>query len=197
MKFAETVFDELLDAFDYLVEDYLHDSLTPTSHDEASYLVGAAAFLIDNIHSKENAGKEVTQLVKNNVTGSLDLKKLSDLAVEMKLELSNDDFAKGKSIFRDYLTYLANDDDRALDAFDDEAGRIALLFIDKAVSIVTDDLHEVDKMHVAELALLCLGGRISLLYRELFARKFLMLRSAPFFLFIEEQSEKIRTELLY
>ncbi|MCR5490613.1 MAG: hypothetical protein K6F32_00595 [Bacilli bacterium] len=197
MKFAETAFEELLDAFDYCVGDYLHDDVTPASRDEAVYLFGAAAFLIDNLIAKENAGAEITKLVKNNVTGSLDLKKLSQDAVNMKLELDDDDFAEGKSVFRDYLTYLAKDDDRALDAFNDLAGKLALIIIDKATTIMTDDLHEVEPMHVAELALITLGGRMSLLYRELYSRRFLMLSSIAFFLFVEEQSENIRTELLF
>lgn len=197
MKFAETAFDELLDAFDYCVKDYLHDSLTQTSHDQAVYLIGATAFLLDNVFAKEGAGRELTLLVKNNVMGSLDLNQLSQLAVEMKLDLQSDDYAQGKSIFREYLTYLAGDDDRALDAFNDEAGKIALLFIDRATTIICEDLSEVEQMHIAELALIALGGRMSLLYREKFATRFRTLRSIAFFLFVEEQSEKIRTELLY
>ena len=195
MKFAEKTFEDLQDAFLYCVNDYLHDSLLPASEEDAYYVLAASAFLLDNLFAKENAGPEVTQIAKNNITGSLNPKKLNTLATKMRLNLTGEDFARGKSQFRDYLNWIMDSEEVVKDAFADMAGRLVLVTVDELTSIVCQDLHEVEPMRVAEMLFIAIGARFDLLYRELFGPRFMTLKSIAFFLDLEEQGERIRSEL--
>ena len=195
MKFAEKSFEELQDAFLYCVRDYLHDDLLPASLDDAYYVLGAAAFLIDNLFAKENAGLEVTQITKNNLTGSLDPKKLSSMATKIRLALEGEDFQRGKSQFRDYLNWISESEEVIQDAYADMAGRLVLVTADELTSIVCSDLHQVEPMRIAELMFIVIGSRFDLVYRELFGPRFMTLKSIAFFLDLEDQGERIRSEL--
>jgi hypothetical protein len=75
------------------------------------------------------------------------------------------------------------------------AGRLVLVTADELTSIVCSDLHQVEPMRIAELMFIVMGSRFDLIYREHFGPRFMTLKSIAFFLDLEDQGERIRSEL--
>ena len=106
MKQAINAYEQLKDAFDYTLRSWLRLDLTRKGRDESREIIGAACFLFDNLYAKEDAGKDLTKAVAEDLGKRFDPKKLMEIATDMRVFMSGDDFSRGKSPLRDYVKFV-------------------------------------------------------------------------------------------
>ena len=195
MNHAKNNFEILTDAFDYAVRNWLRLDMTEGAMKEATVIHIACAFLLDNLFAKENAGRELTKLARDELGNDFDPKKLSDMATKIRLLMSGDDFASGKSPLREYLYWIAQDKEEVLEAFKDNAGRLDLVYIDELVTLVCVEHTEVERIRIAEILFLNMTDAIIHILKNVLKERYKSLDSYVFFNDIEEEFELIRSRI--
>ena len=195
MSHARYNFETLYDAFDYAVRNWLRLDLTEGAMKEASVIHIACAFLLDNLFVKENAGTELTSIAREELGNDFDPRKLSDMATKIRLLMSGDDFASGKSPLREYLYWIAQEKEEVLEAFKDNAGRLDLVYIDELVTLVCVEHTEVERIRIAEILFLTMTDAMINLLKRILKERYKSLDSYIFFNDIEEEFEIIRARI--
>lgn len=195
MNHAKNNYEILTDAFDYAVRNWLRLDMTEGAMKEATVIHIACAFLLDNLFAKENAGRELTKLARDELGNDFDPKKLSDMATKIRLLMSGDDFASGKSPLREYLYWIAQDKEEVLEAFKDNAGRLDLVYIDELVTLVCVEHTEVERIRIAEILFLNMTDAIIHILKNVLKERYKSLDSYVFFNDIEEEFELIRSRI--
>ena len=195
MNHAKNNYEILSDAFDYAVRNWLRLDMTPGAMREATIIHIACAFLLDNLFIKEGAGPELTKIAMEELGTDYDARKLSDMATKIRLSMSGDDFASGKSPLREYLYWIAQDKEEVLEAFKDNAGRLDLVYIDELVTMVCIEHTEVERIRIAEILFLNMTDAITHILKEVLKERYKSLDSYVFFNDIEEEFELIRSRI--
>ncbi len=196
MKYAIKVYEELGDAVAYTLSSYLRMELSPDGQVKAAVLNAATAFLFDNLFAKEKAGPEITLAAKADLGNNFVANDLSEKATAMRLAMVGDDFAKGTSPFRNYVAWVAEEEPYVLDAFKDDAGKLALVYLDSLADIILESNKEAPSVRVAEMAFLNITNAFALLFREYLKESYFNLASIRYFIGVEESFEQIRKEIL-
>ena len=148
MKKALDVYEELKDASEYALSDWLR---LPMDDDLAFDLINlnaAAAYLFDRLFAKENAGEDVTKLAQSDLMEKYDPKTLSDVAAELLLRTKQADFEKDNGDFAEYYRFIIQSEDYVKEAPKDLEGLLCLVYLERLVSLImvfpfkTDDARE-------------------------------------------------------
>ncbi|MCR5079544.1 MAG: hypothetical protein K6B65_06500 [Bacilli bacterium] len=195
MSNAREHYEILEDAFEYSMDNWLRLDLADGSKNEAKTISIAAAFLIDNLFAKENAGSELTALAREELGSKFNPKDLTEEATKIRLGMSGDEFASGKSPLREYLYWIAQDKEEVLEAFKDNAGRLALVYADELATLVCVEHPEVEKIRISEIVFLNAVHALTLIYKQVMKQDFYSLASIAFFQDIEDEFELIRARI--
>ena len=195
MTKAENTFETLKDAFDYAVHNHLRLDMAEGSENEAVNMHGAVSYLIDKYFAKEGAGEELTRLCANEMGTSFKPERLAEETKKINAALFGDEFASGKSALRDYVAWIATEKMVVLEAFEDNAGRLALSYIDELTTLVAIEHPEVEKLRIAEILFLYMTEAFARALRHILGKSFEKLASSPYFMDVEEEFELIRSEI--
>lgn len=195
MSHARDTYETLKDAFDYALSNWLRLDMTSGSEKEATNIHIACAFLIDNLFAKENAGRELTQIAKEELGNDFDPSKLSEEATKMRLLMSGDDFASGHSPLRDYLYWIAQEKEEVLEAFKDDAGKLTLVYADELATLTCIEHTEVERVRIAEIIFLNVTNAMTLILKGILKERFRSLESYTFFEDVEFEFESIRKRI--
>jgi hypothetical protein len=195
MKHALDVYEELKDASEYALDDWLR---LPASEDLAFDLINlnaASAFLFDRLFAKENAGAEVTKCAQEDLMERYNAQALSDTATELLLRMKQADFDKDQSDFAGYYRFIIQTEDYVKEAPKDSEGMLALVYIEKLISLIMKANKEQNSLRVGEVVFVNLTAAWMLIYKELYGPRFVGLRSSPYFEGVEEAASRIRCEI--
>ncbi len=195
MKHAQNAYELLNDSFEYAYRSWLRTDMASGSENDAKVIAAAASFLIDNLFAKEDAGSDISRMVYADLLGQYSPKALSEMATKLRLNISGDDFAAGKSPFRDYLAWVAPEEPEVLNAFDDNYGRLALVTIDEYVTMLCVEHPEIEQMRISEIVFLNITQAFALVYKAMLGKDFRTIKSASFFDNVSAQFENIRADI--
>ena len=195
MSLAENTYEILKDAYDYAMRNWLRLDLAKGSENEAILMHASAAFLVDQLFGKENAGALLTRLAAEDIGDQFKVEKLTEEAKRIKVSLIGDEFASGKSALRDYVLWVSEEKEEGLEAFKADAGRLALVYIDELTTLTVVEHPEVEKLRIAEILFLNMTNAFAIALKAILKRDFGKLASAPYFLDVEADFERIRAEI--
>lgn len=196
MKKSLSLYEDLKEAFDYLCLSWFKYHPTPSTVDDARVILAASAFLFDNLFAKENAGREVTAAAAKDLGNSFRPRALSEMATKIRLEMSADDFNHGGTTLRDYVRWVAEEHPVILDALKDNYGLLVMATAEEISALINhENKDHLVPLEVAELTMLNMAQVFFLVYKECFGTAFLKNPSAPFFLDVESEMERINKEI--
>ncbi len=153
MKHAENAFQLLLDQYSYTIDSYLRLDLSNKTIDEIKIVLGGSSFLIDKLFAKENAGKEITNLIEEEMDNP-NLEKLVDEATKLKMAMDKKEILSKGSPLKNYLDWLRKSEDAPSYLTCDNYGRLALATLDDIVSITCDEQSSESHLRITELLFL-------------------------------------------
>ena len=195
MKKALDVYEELKDASEYALSDWLR---LPMDDDLAFDLINlnaAAAYLFDRLFAKENAGEDVTKLAQSDLMEKYDPKALSDVATDLLLRTKQADFEKDNGDFAEYYRFIIQSEDYVKEAVKDEEGLLCLVYLERLVSLIMKRHKDQNSLRVGEVVFVNLTDAWMLIYKEFYGERFIGLRSSPYFLGVDEAACRIRAEI--
>lgn len=195
MKHALDVYEELKDASEYALSDWLRLPVNDDLSFELINLNAAAAFIFDRLFAKENAGVEVTKCAEEDLMEHYSAEALSNEAAELLLRMKEADFEKDQSDFAGYYRFITQTEDYVKEASKDSEGMLALIYIEKLISIIMKANKEQNSLRVGEVVFVNLTAAWALIYKELYGPRFVGLRSSPYFEGVEEAASRIRCEI--
>ncbi len=188
------IYELLKDAFFYATGNWLRMDLSEGNRKDALNIIAGASFLFGRLFAKENPGEELTKAVYEDQETRFNAKDISEATTKLKLLMTGDDFAKGSSAFRNYLTWVAEAEPLVLEAFKDDQGMLCLVTIDSLVGLLPKDQQN-EATHIAEIVFLNIAQAFLLSYKGLYGPKLVGLRSSPFFFDLESSFERIRASI--
>ena len=195
MKRAIGLYDELKDIFDYTCESWLRLSPTETTVNDSRVILAAASFLFDNLFVQEDAGTEITKEAASDLGHSFAPNRLSQKATVMRLAMSGDDFSLGDSPLRNYIKWVGESEPDALASYKDDYGKLALVTIEELVNLIVAEEKDCTPLRVSELLFLNITEVFFHAYAALLGPRVKKIDSAPYFLSVAEQNERIRAEI--
>jgi hypothetical protein len=120
---------------------------------------------------------------------------LSDTATELLLRMKQADFDKDQSDFAGYYRFIIQTEDYVKEAPKDSEGMLALVYIEKLISLIMKANKEQNSLRVGEVVFVNLTAAWMLIYKELYGPRFVGLRSSPYFEGVEEAASRIRCEI--
>ena len=136
MKKALDVYEELKDASEYALSDWLRLPMDDDLSFDLINLNAAAAYLFDRLFAKENAGEDVTKLAQSDLMEKYDPKALSDVATDLLLRTKQADFEKDNGDFAEYYRFIIQSEDYVKEAVKDEEGLLCLVYLERLVSLI-------------------------------------------------------------
>lgn len=194
MKHALDLFSLLLDQFDYTVDSFLRLDISKGAKEEAVYVIGAASFLLDKMFAKEDAGKEITDVAKEELT-RFDPSKLMDNATSMHIAINGDKLFQDNSPLKEYLDWLKPIESAPTYLTCDNYGRLALSAADKLISIVADDQTNESKLRISEMLFLNISNVFYHTYLNMGLDDFKNKNSFIGFKSIDESLDEIRKNI--
>ncbi|HBM70939.1 MAG TPA: hypothetical protein DD377_06365 [Firmicutes bacterium] len=166
MKHAENAFQLLLDQYSYTIDSYLRLDLSSKTLDEIKIVLGGSSFLIDKLFAKENAGKEITKLIEEEIDNP-NLEKLVDEAAKLKLAMDKKEILPKGSPLKNYLDWLRKSEDAPSYLTCDSYGRLALATLDDIVSLTCDEQSSESHLRITELLFLNIVDAFYQIYMNL------------------------------
>lgn len=195
MKKALSVYYDLQNAFEYLSRSWLRYRPNQSTIDDANVILGASAFLFDNLFAKEDAGKEITAAVAKELGASFRPRALSEMATKIRLGMSEQDVRNGGTKLRDYMKWVAEEHPVIYDALNDNYGLLVVATAEELSSLLIQENKDLIPLETAELTLLNIAQAYFLIYKETYGNTFLARSSASFFLDVEFEMERINKEI--
>ena len=195
MKQALDCYEQLKDAFEYAASSWLRMDLAQGTRADAINIVGAASYLFDNLFAREDAGKDITRIVYDDLLEQYNPSHLSSKATAIRLNMSKEAFTKGGTPFRDYYNWLLPEEPDLAFALEDEAGLLCFATIDALVSLLAQDNKEAAPLRISEIIFLNVTRTFERIFRAHFGPAFQSLRSSAYFISVEEQFERIRASI--
>lgn len=194
MKKAVSFYEELKDRLDYTLSSWLR--LDPRESEVPTRItLGASAFLFDNLFAKENAGADITAAVFGDLGSLLQTKALSEEATALRVNMSSDLFADGKSPVRDYLRFV-KESEPDVEAWEkDHYGKLVIVTCENLANAISERKKDQESLRLAELLFLNLTEAFALCYKELLGPRFRSIKSAPYFESVTDAMEGIRGEI--
>lgn len=196
MKKAVSLYEDLKEAFDYLCLSWFKYHPTSSTVDDANVILASAAFLFDNLFGKEDAGKDITAAAAKDLGAAFRPRALSEMATKIRLGMSEEEILRGGTNLRDYVKWVAEEHPVILDALKDHHGLLVLATAEElSALIITENQEHLVPLEVAELTMLSIAQAYLLFCKETFGMTFLRNPSAPFFLDVESEMERINKEI--
>ena len=192
---ALQLYDELKNAFEYLCHSWLRYEPNQSTMDDANVILSASAFLYDNIFAKEGAGRAVTSETAKDLGNAFRPRALSEAATKIRLGMSQEDILKGGTTLRDYIKWVAEEHAVILDALKDDYGLLVVATAEEIANLIITQHKEAIPLETAELTLLNLAQAFHLFYKEQYGVAFARNPSAPFFLDVDDEMERINKEI--
>ena len=184
------------DRFEYTMRSYLRMHLPPATMANATHIIGAGAFLFDNLFLKTGAGLELTRLVEEDCDLNFDAKQLSSLATKIRVNMSSENFSGGSSPLRDYLRWVGETKPEVKYWEADLQGKLCICLTEELVNLAIEEGGAKGHTRVAEYFFLNFTVMFALLYREVFGIEgYRALKSYIYFHDVEEEAERIRGEI--
>lgn len=194
MKHAIDAFTLLLDQFEYTVDSFLRLDISSGAKEEAINVIAASSFLLDKIFAKEDAGKEITLLAKEELS-KFDPSKLLDNATSIKLSMASKKLFEDASALKEYLDWLKPVESAPSYLTCDDYGRLALVCIDKLSSIVVDDQNAQARLRICEMMFLNISDSFYQIYLNISPEDFKQKNSYIGFKSINESLDDIRKHI--
>ena len=195
MTKALALYEELKDRLDYTLSSWLHLEVNPEEEIKSRTILGAAAFLFDNLFAKENAGEEITKAVYADQGEKFVAKALSEMATLLRVNMSSDLFAEGKSPLRDYLRWVKETEPEVEAWQNDFQGKLVVVTVEELVNVFTAKPGRNEPLRIAELFFINLTETFAFAYKELLGPRFQASKSIAYFLSVTEAMEGIRSEI--
>ena len=193
-----SLYEDLKEAFSYLCSSWLRYEPNPATQDDANVILAASAYLFDNLFAKENAGAAITSAAAKDLGAAFRARALSEAATKIRLGMSEEDIRKGGTQLRDYMKWVAEEHAVIYDSLKDHYGLLVVSTAEEISALIlsqNQDNKDMIPLEAAELTLLNFAQAFFLAYKEHFGLAFLRNPSAPFFLDVEEEMERINKEI--
>ena len=194
MKRALSLYDDLKSAFDYLTSSWLRYAVNERTEQEAMVILFAGSFLFDNLFAKEDAGKDITALAAKELGDDFKPNELAETATKLRLAMNAEHFSSNGSPLRDYLLWVAEDHPVITEMTKDLYGLLPLVVAEAISSLLMEQNEHFLPTEVAELSFLNFVTAFHLNYKELEGPRFNTRDSAPAFLDVEDEMERITKE---
>lgn len=196
MKRALSLYDDLFSAFDYLTSSWLRYRVNERTEQEAKVILFAGSFLFDNLFAHEGAGHEITALAAKELGADFKANDLAETATRLRLAMNEEHFASNGSPLRDYLLWVAEEHAVIMNATKDLYGLLPLVVAEAVSSLLMEQNDHFLATEVAELSFLTYMTTFHLNYKELEGPRFNVHDSAPAFLDVEDEMERITKEIV-
>lgn len=194
MKRALSLYDDLKSAFDYLTSSWLRYAVNERTEQEAMVILFAGSFLFDNLFAKEDAGKDITALAAKELGDDFKPNDLAETATKLRLAMNAEHFSSNGSPLRDYLLWVAEEHPVVMEMTKDLYGLLPLVIAEAISSLLMEQNEHFLPTEVAELSFLNFVTAFHLNYKELEGPRFNTRDSAPAFLDVEDEMERITKE---
>ena len=198
MQKSLSLYEDLKEAFRYLCSSWLRYSPNQSTLDEAHVILAAGSFLFDNLFVKENAGGSITTAAAKDLGPAFRARALNEAATRIRLGMSEEDIRKGGTQLRDYMKWVAEEHPVIYDSLKDHYGLLVVAIAEEISALIlsqNQDNKDMVPLETAELTLLNFAQIFFLVYKENFGPAFLRNPSAPFFLDVENEMERINKEI--
>lgn len=194
MKRALSLYDDLKSAFDYLTSSWLRYAVNERTEQEAMVILFAGSFLFDNLFAKEDAGKDITALAAKELGDDFKPNDLAETATKLRLAMNAEHFSSNGSPLRDYLLWVAEEHPVVMEMTKDLYGFLPLVIAEAISSLLMEQNEHFLPTEVAELSFLNFVTAFHLNYKEFEGPRFNTRDSAPAFLDVEDEMERITKE---
>ena len=192
---ATEFYEELKNTFQYLCVSWFKYRPNQSTEDDANVILAASAFLFDNLFVKENAGSALTSAAAADLGASFKPRALSEMATKIRLGMSESDISRGGTTLRDYIQWVADEHKVILDVLRDQYGLLVVSTAEELTNLIVHENKDLIPIEVAELTLLNLTQCFHLAYLELFGSAFHRNPSAPYFIDVQSEMERITKEI--
>lgn len=194
MKHAENAFQLLLDQYEYTLNSYLRLDLSNKTLDEIKIVIAGSSFLFDKLFAKENAGKEITSLVEEEID-NLNLEALVNEATKLRISMDKKEILVKGSPLKKYIDWLSKTEEAPSYLTCDNYGRLALATLDEIVSITCDEQSSESHLRITELLFLNIVDAFYQIYMNLDGQIFKKHNSYIGFKQINEALDDIRKHI--
>ena len=188
-------YEVLDDASHYLIKSWMRLDLASQVEKEILSLNGAAAFLFSTYILGEKEGQEISQYLSKEQGNAFDPKALGEKASSLRTRMITPDFRNLPTNLTKYLEFLAETEDYVLLSLKDEPGRLCITYIEAVLETLTKANKDLNYLQIAEPLFLGMTSAFGGMYKEHYGAKFPELNSSPYFQFVEEAYERIRSEI--
>ena len=192
---TKNCYEVLDDASHYLIQSWMRLELPQNVEKELLSINGAAAFLFSTYILGEKEGAEVSQYLHEEQGDLFNAKALGEKAASLRARMTTPDFRKLQTNLTKYLTFLAETEDYVLLSFKDEPGRLTITYIEAVLELLMSANKDLNYLQIAEPLFLGMTSAFGGMYKAHYGTKFSALNSSPYFLFVEEAYERIRSEI--
>ena len=188
-------YEVLDDASHYLIKSWMRLEVPNQVEKELLSLNGAAAFLFSTYILGEKEGQEISQYLSKEQGKAFDPKVLGEKASSLRTRMITPDFRNLPTNLTKYLEFLSETEDYVLLSLKDEPGRLCITYIEAVLETIMRANKELNYLQIAEPLFLGITSAFGGMYKEHYGPKFPELNSSPYFQFVEEAYERIRSEI--
>lgn len=188
-------YEVLDDASHYLIKSWMRLDLPFQVEKEILSLNGAAAFLFSTYILGEKEGQEISQYLSKEQGNAFDPKALGEKASSLRTRMITPDFRNLPTNLTKYLEFLAETEDYVFLSLKDEPGRLCITYIEAVLETLMKANKDLNYLQIAEPLFLGMTSAFGGMYKEHYGAKFPELNSSPYFQFVEEAYERIRSEI--
>ena len=188
-------YEVLDDASHYLIKSWMRLDLPSQVEKEILSLNGAAAFLFSTYILGEKEGQEISQFLSKEQGNAFDPKALGEKASSLRTRMITPDFRNLPTNLTKYLEFLAETEDYVFLSLKDEPGRLCITYIEAVLETLMKANKDLNYLQIAEPLFLGMTSAFGGMYKEHYGAKFPELNSSPYFQFVEEAYERIRSEI--
>lgn len=188
-------YEVLDDASHYLIKSWMRLDLPFQVEKEILSLNGAAAFLFSTYILGEKEGQEISQYLSKEQGNAFDPKALGEKASSLRTRMITPDFRNLPTSLTKYLEFLAETEDYVFLSLKDEPGRLCITYIEAVLETLMKANKDLNYLQIAEPLFLGMTSAFGGMYKEHYGGKFPELNSSPYFQFVEEAYERIRSEI--
>lgn len=188
-------YEVLDDASHYLIKSWMRLDLPFQVEKEILSLNGAAAFLFSTYILGEKEGQEISQYLSKEQGNAFDPKALGEKASSLRTRMITPDFRNLPTSLTKYLEFLAETEDYVFLSLKDEPGRLCITYIEAVLETLMKANKDLNYLQIAEPLFLGMTSAFGGMYKEHYGAKFPELNSSPYFQFVEEAYERIRSEI--
>ena len=192
---TKNCYEALDDASHYLIQSWMRLDLPAQVEKEILSINGATAFLFSTYILGEKEGQVLSQYLHDEQGEDFDEKALGAKASALRSRMITPDFRNLPTDLTKYLAFLSETEEYVLLSLKDEPGRLCITYIEAILDVLMKANKELNYLQLAEPLFLGMTSTFGNMYKGHYGKKFKDLNSSPYFLFVEEAYERIRSEI--